>query len=107
MSVQGLVGSLARDSTSRLVAALARRLGAGRIAIAEDAVQHALLQALSSWPFKGVPDNPVAWLSTVARNRALDLLRHEARNVSLSDDPLPVEPHQAASDGHFDRELAG
>ena len=40
---------------SRLVAALARRLGAGRIAVAEDAVQHALLQALSSWPFKGVP----------------------------------------------------
>src|SRR5262245_29893651 len=105
MSVHGLVGSLARDSTSRLVAALARRLGAGRIAIAEDAVQHALLRALSSWPFRGVPDNPVAWLSTVARNRALDLLRHEARNVSLSDDPLRVEPHEAASDGHFDREL--
>lgn len=105
MSVQGLVGSLARDSTSRLVAGLARRLGAGRIAIAEDAVQHALLQALSSWPFRGVPDNPVAWLSTVARNRALDLLRHESRNVSLSDDPLPVEPHESVTDGRFDREL--
>ncbi|MBY0320305.1 MAG: RNA polymerase subunit sigma-24 [Reyranella sp.] len=105
MSVQRLVDSLARDSTSRLVAALARRLGAGRIAIAEDAVQHALLQALSSWPFKGVPDKPAAWLATVARNRAIDLLRHEARNVSLSDDPLPVEPHEAPGDGHFDREL--
>src|SRR5690348_17514292 len=104
-TVHRLVGSLARDSTSRLVAALARRLGAGRIAIAEDAVQHALLQALSSWPFRGVPDNPVAWLSTVARNRALDLLRHESRNVSLSDDPLPVEPHEAVTDGRFDREL--
>ncbi|GEP55692.1 RNA polymerase sigma factor [Reyranella soli] len=103
--VQRLVDSLARDSTSRLVAALARRLGAGRIAIAEDAVQHALLQALSSWPFKGVPDRPAAWLATVARNRAIDLLRHEARNVSLSDDPLPVEPHEAPGDGHFDREL--
>ena len=85
MSVQRLVDSLARDSTSRLVAALARRLGAGRIAIAEDAVQHALLQALSSWPFKGVPDKPAAWLAVVARNRALDLLRHEARNVALDD----------------------
>ena len=63
MSVERLVDSLARDSTSRLVAALARRLGAGRIAIAEDAVQHALLQALSSWPFKGVPDRPAAWLT--------------------------------------------
>jgi RNA polymerase sigma-70 factor (ECF subfamily) len=103
--VQRLVDSLARDSTSRLVAALARRLGAGRIAIAEDAVQHALLQALSSWPFKGVPDKPAAWLATVARNRAIDLLRHEARNVSLSDDALPVEPHEAPGDGHFDREL--
>jgi RNA polymerase sigma-70 factor, ECF subfamily len=106
MSVQRLVDSLARDSTSRLVAALARRLGAGRIAIAEDAVQHALLQALSSWPFKGVPDNPAAWLAVVAKNRALDLLRHEARNVALDDEALPVEPQQPASDGHFDRELS-
>jgi RNA polymerase sigma-70 factor (ECF subfamily) len=105
MSVQRLVDSLARDSTSRLVAALARRLGAGRIAIAEDAVQHALLQALSSWPFKGVPDRPAAWLAVVARNRALDLLRHEARNVALDDEAFPVEPQQPASDGHFDREL--
>ncbi|MBI2735304.1 MAG: sigma-70 family RNA polymerase sigma factor [Rhodospirillales bacterium] len=105
MSVQRLVDSLARDSTSRLVAALARRLGAGRIAIAEDAVQHALLQALSSWPFKGVPDKPAAWLAVVARNRALDLLRHEARNVALDDEAFEVEPQQPASDGHFDREL--
>ena len=105
MSVQRLVDSLARDSTSRLVAALARRLGAGHIAIAEDAVQHALLQALSSWPFKGVPDKPAAWLAVVARNRALDLLRHEARNVALDDEAFAVEPQQSASDGHFDREL--
>ena len=53
--VHNLVASLARNSAHRLVAALARRLGAGRIAVAEDAVQHALLQALSLWPFKGVP----------------------------------------------------
>jgi RNA polymerase sigma-70 factor (ECF subfamily) len=87
------------------VAALARRLGAGRIAIAEDAVQHALLQALSSWPFKGVPDNPAAWLAVVARNRATDLLRHEARTVALDDGEFPVEPQLPAGDGHFDREL--
>jgi RNA polymerase sigma-70 factor (ECF subfamily) len=105
MSIQQLVDTLARDSTSRLVAALARRLGAGRIAIAEDAVQHALLQALSSWPFKGVPDKPAAWLAVVAKNRALDLLRHEARSVSFDDEPLPVGPLAPASDGRFDREL--
>ena len=69
-------------------------------------MQHALLQALSSWPFKGVPDRPAAWLAVVARNRALDLLRHEARNVALDDEAFPAEPQQPASDGHFDRELS-
>jgi RNA polymerase sigma-70 factor (ECF subfamily) len=59
---------------------------------------------LSSWPFKGVPDKPAAWLAVVAKNRALDLLRHEARNVALGDE-LPFEAQQPQSDGHFDREL--
>jgi RNA polymerase sigma-70 factor (ECF subfamily) len=104
--VQKLVDSLARDSASRLVAALARRLGAGRIAVAEDAVQHALLQALSSWPFKGVPARPEAWLAVVARNCALDLLRHEARGLALADELLPFEPRAAEREGHFDRELS-
>jgi RNA polymerase sigma-70 factor, ECF subfamily len=104
-TVHRLVDSLARDSTSRLVAALARRLGAGRIAVAEDAVQHALMQALSLWPFKGVPDRPEAWLATVARNRALDLLRTEVRSVALAEELVPVVPVSAGSEGRFDREL--
>ncbi|MBS0221295.1 MAG: hypothetical protein JSR91_11190 [Proteobacteria bacterium] len=103
--VHRLVDSLARDSASRLVAALARRLGAGRIAVAEDAVQHALLQALSSWPFKGVPARPVAWLAVVAKNRALDLLRSEARGVVLAGELVPLATSSAESEGHFDREL--
>jgi RNA polymerase sigma-70 factor (ECF subfamily) len=104
-TVRRLVDSLARDSTSRLVAALARRLGAGRIAVAEDAVQHALMQALSLWPFKGVPERPEAWLATVARNRALDLLRSESRGAALAEDVLPVSAPSNGNDGRFDREL--
>jgi RNA polymerase sigma-70 factor (ECF subfamily) len=103
--VHRLVDSLARDSASRLVAALARRLGAGRIAVAEDAVQHALMQALSLWPFKGVPDKPQAWLSMVARNRALDLLRSEARSLALAGDLVPLAPASEVGEGRFDREL--
>ena len=91
---------------SRLVAALARRLGAGRIAVAEDSVQHALLQALTSWPFKGVPARPEAWLAIVARNRALDLLRHEARGLALAGELVPLAPAVEQNDGHFDRELS-
>ena len=104
-TVHRLVDSLARDSTSRLVAALARRLGAGRIAVAEDAVQFALVQALSSWPFKGTPERPEAWLAAVARNRALDLLRSEARAVGLADELVPFAPTMAGNEGRFDREL--
>jgi RNA polymerase sigma-70 factor (ECF subfamily) len=89
-----------------LVAALARRLGAGRIAVAEDAVQHALLQALSLWPFKGVPERPEAWLATVARNRALDLLRGEARRAALAEDLAPLAPPISDNEGRFDRELS-
>ncbi|MDP2377872.1 RNA polymerase sigma factor [Reyranella sp.] len=103
--VHDLVASLARDSTHRLVAALARRLGAGRIAVAEDAVQHALLQALSSWPFKGAPAKPEAWLAVVARNRALDLLRHEQRRLLLAEELMPLAPSDGEGEGRFDREL--
>jgi RNA polymerase sigma-70 factor (ECF subfamily) len=104
-SVHRLVDTLARDSASRLVAALARRLGAGRIAVAEDAVQHALLQALSLWPFKGVPDRPEAWLATVAKNRALDLLRSEARGILLAEELMPIGSVSSENEGRFDREL--
>jgi len=88
-----------------LVAALARRLGAGRIPVAEDAVQHALLQALSLWPFKGVPAKPEAWLAVVARNRALDLLRNESRGLALAEDLVPLAPPTFEKEGRFDREL--
>ena len=104
--VHRLVDSLARDSASRLVAALARRLGVGRIAVAEDAVQHALMQALATWPFKSVPAKPEAWLTTVAKNRALDLLRSEARGIVLADELLSMTPPSTESEGRFDRELS-
>lgn len=58
------------------VAALAR--WSGDLTVAEDAVQEACAQALRVWPADGMPANPGAWLTTVARNRALDRLRRES-----------------------------
>jgi RNA polymerase sigma factor (sigma-70 family) len=46
---------------------------------AEECVQDAYTRALSAWPDRGIPDRPGAWLTTVARRRALDLIRSEAR----------------------------
>jgi len=58
-----------------MVAGLARWLGVERLDLAEEAVQDALLRALETWPHRGVPPEPEAWLMRVARNRALDILR--------------------------------
>jgi RNA polymerase sigma-70 factor (ECF subfamily) len=73
------VDHLFRRSAGRLVSSLTRALGAARLDLAEEVVQDALLKALQTWPFQGVPVNPEAWLFRVARNRALDVLRREAR----------------------------
>jgi RNA polymerase sigma-70 factor, ECF subfamily len=76
MSVPALVDHLFRRQSGQLVAALTRALGVRHLQLAEDAVQDALVSALQTWPFRGVPDDPAAWLFRVARNRALDRLRH-------------------------------
>ncbi|GII93954.1 RNA polymerase sigma factor [Sinosporangium siamense] len=69
------VEGLLRDLAPRVLGALVRRYG--HFDTAEDAVQEALLAAATQWPGEGVPDNPRAWLITVASRRLTDLLRSE------------------------------
>lgn len=64
---------LARESYGRLLAFLAARTR--DVAGAEDALAEAFATALDRWPADGVPDNPDAWLLTVARRRQTDALR--------------------------------
>ena len=59
-----------------MIATLTRSLGSRHLTLAEDAVQDALTTAMQQWPFRGIPDNPEAWLFQVAKNRALDRMRH-------------------------------
>ena len=66
-----------------MVAALTRLFGARHVDLAEDIVQETLLKAMQEWPFRGVPDQPAAWLHRVARNLAIDRLRREARGLEL------------------------
>ena len=55
----------------------------GDIDLAEDAVQEAFALALRKWPDDGLPPNPGGWITTTARNRAIDHLRREARGREL------------------------
>ncbi|WP_422740094.1 RNA polymerase sigma factor [Micromonospora sp. WMMD729] len=66
---------LLRELTPQVLGALVRRFG--HFATAEDAVQEALIAAAERWPRDGVPDDPRAWLITVASRRLTDLLRRD------------------------------
>ncbi|HTN51236.1 MAG TPA: sigma-70 family RNA polymerase sigma factor [Anaeromyxobacter sp.] len=66
-----------------MVASLVRTLGVRHLALAEDAVQDALLRALETWKFGERPRNPAAWLMRAAHNRALDLLRRQGHQGRL------------------------
>lgn len=68
---------LFRREAGRLVATLTRIFGVRNLALAEDVVQDAFCRALEVWPFRGVPENPAAWLLATAKHRALDVLRRE------------------------------
>jgi RNA polymerase sigma factor (sigma-70 family) len=96
--IPGLVDHLFRHESGRLVAALTRVLGTGELQLAEDAVQEALLKALRTWPFRGVPDDPRAWLMRVARNGALDRLRRDDGLKSRLPELERWRPPAAATD---------
>ena len=68
---------LFRREAGRITAALTRLFGMHNLALAEDVVQDAFCRALEVWKFRGVPENPPAWLMATAKNRALDVLRRE------------------------------
>ena len=70
-----LVDRLFRHESGRAVASLIRVLG--DFDLAEEAVQEAFVVALERWPTDGTPDNPGAWITRVARNKAIDRLRRE------------------------------
>ncbi|MGW5195276.1 RNA polymerase sigma factor [Kribbella sp. NPDC004138] len=87
-----------RDAHGPAVATLVRLLG--DIGLAEDAVQDAFVTAMDRWPRDGVPRNPAGWIIATARNRAVDVVRRNARGRALTrelaTDRLQSEP--AASD---------
>jgi RNA polymerase sigma-70 factor (ECF subfamily) len=72
-TARDVVDRIFREESGRAVATLIRVLG--DFDLAEEAVQDAFLRALEVWPVDGLPANPGAWITTTARNRAIDRLR--------------------------------
>lgn len=75
------IGRVFREEYGRCVATLISVLG--DVDVAEDAVQEAFAIAVRKWPSDGLPPNPGGWITTTARNRAIDRLRRESRGHEL------------------------
>jgi RNA polymerase sigma-70 factor (ECF subfamily) len=75
--IGGIVERIFREESGRATATLIRVLG--DFDLAEEAVADAFVTALERWPVDGLPSNPGAWITTAARNRAIDRLRRARR----------------------------
>jgi RNA polymerase sigma factor (sigma-70 family) len=93
--VNEVVEHVFRQESGKLAASLARAFGLQRIGVVEDIVQDTLVAALDSWRFRGIPENPTAWLHRVAKNKAIDWIRH--RNRQSRDEIQMIPGMQAAS----------
>src|SRR5438445_4989346 len=107
------VAAVWRIESARIVGALARYTG--DFGLAEDLAQEALAEALVTWPREGVPGNPVGWLLTVGRRRAIDTFRRrsalDTRYTALARDlgeggiaagSAPADPARDAEDVLWD-----
>jgi RNA polymerase sigma-70 factor, ECF subfamily len=91
------IETLWRMESARLIATLARMVG--DLGVAEELAQDAMLAALEHWPADGIPAQPAAWLTTTAKNRALDHLRRHQR-VQRKHAAFAPELEPAASAQH-------
>jgi RNA polymerase sigma factor (sigma-70 family) len=98
--MQELLDRLYRRNAAVLTASLTRVFGPGRLDTVEAVVHDTFVAALEAWRRGGVPDNPAAWLMTVARHRAFDVRKGERRHPGDADvDGIPddANPSQGAS----------
>ncbi|HYJ62437.1 MAG TPA: sigma-70 family RNA polymerase sigma factor [Parafilimonas sp.] len=76
MSQQQLIPHLFRTEFSKITSVLCKLFGIEHIEIAEDIASDTFLSAVETWSYKGLPQNPTAWLYTVAKNKAKNYLHH-------------------------------
>src|SRR6185503_15254941 len=76
-AVTQVVEHFFRHEAGKIVSTLTRIFGIEHLNRAEDVVQETLARALQTWPYYGIPKNPSAWITQVAKNLALDLIRRD------------------------------
>lgn len=101
--LNSLIGHLFRHHSGKMAAVLSRTFGVRHIEAIEDGIQDAMIAAMKRWPFVGVPENPTAWLTQVAKNRTIDRLRRESTSQELDDEfDVAID---ASQDAQFEGEV--
>ena len=77
LKINQLVDHFFRHESGKMVSVLTKIFGAQNIDLAEDVVQDAVVEAINQWQYKGIPDNPSAWLYRVAKNKAINIFNRE------------------------------
>ena len=93
-AIHQLLDETVRRERGWLISSLVARLGPAQFDLAQDVAQDAIVKALSTWPYKGIPDNPRAWLRRVAGNAAIDRVRRSARELGLEENWQFTAPHE-------------
>lgn len=104
MKQQELIPHLFRAEFSKITAVLCRHFGMEHMELAEDIAGETFLAALETWPYRGVPENPVAWLYTVAKNKAHN---HFSRNRTFQANVSPALQHATPAVEESDIDLSG
>jgi RNA polymerase sigma-70 factor, ECF subfamily len=104
-----LVDHLFRSRAGQMVSYLPHLLGPEHLDLAEEVTQEALLRALQHWPYTGIPQNPAGWLFRVARNAALDAVRHRTltgdKSAELAAEHLRTVGASTADDAELEEQL--
>jgi RNA polymerase sigma factor (sigma-70 family) len=97
-----LIPHLFRTEFTKIVAVLCKTYGFANIQLAEDLVSETFLKATETWGLKGLPENPTAWLYTVAKNKTKDHFKHTAVfNTKVS----PELKANHATELHVEKEI--
>jgi RNA polymerase sigma factor (sigma-70 family) len=103
MASEELIPHLFRTEFTRITAVLCKLFGIEHIEVAEDIASETFLSALETWSYKGIPKNPVAWLYTVAKNKAKNMI---ARNQTFSKKIEPQLKHQSQNAEEIEIDLS-
>jgi RNA polymerase sigma-70 factor (ECF subfamily) len=79
--VNAIVAHFFRHESAKLISVLTGIFGKNNLELAEDVVQESIIEAISTWTYKGIPSNPKAWLHTVAKNKTLNVIKRKQLHV--------------------------